>query len=136
MTDKLTWHQALKQFNDEKKAAGGKHSIPRKGSDDYLAVRKLMGDNIAAPLAPDQPLREQMKRPPSKSTGEPKPKAKAKTPSKVQELVETMPIVEVTVEKPLWVDEPKPQPNAKSRTRKLTPTQINQLEVTPEQVKR
>ena len=67
-----------------------------------------MGDNIAAPLAPDQPLREQMKRPPSKSTGEPKPKAKAKTPSKVQELVETMPIVEVTVEKPLWVDEPKP----------------------------
>ena len=50
MTEKLTWHQALKNFNDTRKADGGKCTIPKKGSDDYIAVRKLMGDDTAQPM--------------------------------------------------------------------------------------
>ena len=32
MSDKLSWNQALKDFNEKRKAEGGKCMIPKKGA--------------------------------------------------------------------------------------------------------
>ena len=104
MTTNLNWQQALKEFNSRRKEEGGKHIIPKKGTEDYVAVRKLMGDTDAKPMVPDQPVKEQIK--PKRSNS----KTKTLAPSQIKELVEgDLP----TLEKPLWVDEPKPAPNKK-----------------------
>ena len=106
MTTNLNWQQALKEFNSRRKEEGGKHIIPKKGTEDYVAVRKLMGDTDAKPMVPDQPVKEQIK--PKRSNS----KTKTLAPSQIKELVEgDLP----TLEKPLWVDEPKPSPNKKRR---------------------
>ena len=39
MSDKLSWNQALKDFNEKRKAEGDKYMIP-KGSEEYMVVRK------------------------------------------------------------------------------------------------
>ena len=58
-----------------------------------------MGDTDAKPMVPDQPVKEQIK--PKRSNS----KTKTLAPSQIKELVEgDLP----TLEKPLWVDEPKP----------------------------
>ena len=104
MTTNLNWQQALKEFNSRRKEEGGKHIIPKKGSEEYVAVRKLMGDTDAKPMVPDQPVKEQIK--PKRSNS----KTKTLAPSQIKELVEgDLP----TLEKPLWVDEPKPVSNKK-----------------------
>ena len=61
MSTNLNWQQALKEFNSRRKEEGGKHIIPKKGSEEYVAVRKLMGDTDAKPMVPDQPVKEQIK---------------------------------------------------------------------------
>ena len=91
MSEKLTWQLALKTFNEKRKAEGGKYNIPKKGSDDYLAVRKLMGNE---------------------SVQEPKAQARAKSRTP-----------KVKQEEPAPAEEPK-----KARSRKLTPSQIKQME--------
>ena len=112
MSDKLSWNQALKDFNEKRKAEGGKYIIPKKGSEEYMAVRKLMGDTGATPMESSKPVKEQMKRASSRTP----PKEKLQ-PSQVKELVEgPLP----TKEKPLWVDEPKaPEPKKKVKKTKV-----------------
>ena len=83
MSDKLSWTQALKDFNEKRKAEGGKYMIPKKGSEEYMAVRKLMGDTGATPMESSKPVKEQMKRASSRTP----PKEKLQ-PSQVKELVE------------------------------------------------
>ena len=46
MSNKLSWRDALKQFNDDRIKEGGKYSIPKKGTPEYASVRKLMGDDV------------------------------------------------------------------------------------------
>ena len=82
MTTNLNWQQALKEFNSRRKEEGGKHIIPKKGSEEYVAVRKLMGDIDAKPMVPDQPVKEQIK--PKRSNS----KTKTLAPSQIKELVE------------------------------------------------
>ena len=121
MTTNLNWQQALKEFNSRRKEEGGKHIIPKKGTEDYVAVRKLMGDTDAKPMVPDQPVKEQIK--PKRSNS----KTKTLAPSQIKELVEgDLP----TLEKPLWVDEPKPSSN-KKKAKKDVATQT-QPESPPE----
>ena len=70
MSNKLSWREALKQFNDDRAKEGGKYIIPKKGSPEYASVRKLMGDDgDAVELKPNQTITGQD--PPSKSTGKP-----------------------------------------------------------------
>ena len=57
MTEKLTWHQALKNFNEKRKAEGGNYIIPKRGSDEYLSIRHLMGDD-AKPLKENKPVKD------------------------------------------------------------------------------
>ena len=111
MTTNLNWQQALKEFNSRRKEEGGKHIIPKKGTEDYVAVRKLMGDTDAKSMVPDQPVKEQIK--PKRSNS----KTKTLAPSQIKELVEgDLP----TLEKPLWVDEPKaPEPKKKVKKTKV-----------------
>jgi len=118
MSDKLSWNQALKDFNEKRKAEGGKYIIPKKGSEEYIAVRKLMGDTGASPMEPSKHVKEQMKRASSRTP----PKEKLQ-PSQVKELVEgPLP----TKEKPLWVDEPKaPEPKKKI----VKKTKVEKVEV-------
>ncbi len=43
----LTWRDALKQFNDERKAnGGGKYSIPKKGTPEYDAVKAIQNGEV------------------------------------------------------------------------------------------
>ena len=118
MSDKLSWNQALKDFNERRKAEGGKYMIPKKGSEEYMSVRKLMGDTDAKPMESSKPVKEQMKRASSRTP----PKEKLQ-PSQVKELVEgPLP----TKEKPLWVDEPKaPEPRKKI----VKKTKVEKVEV-------
>ena len=118
MSDKLSWNQALKDFNERRKAEGGKYMIPKKGSEEYIAVRKLMGDTDAEPMESSKPVKEQIKRASSRTP----PKEKLQ-PSQVKELVEgPLP----TKEKPLWVDEPKaPEPKKKI----VKKTKVEKVEV-------
>ena len=125
MTTNLNWQQALKEFNSRRKEEGGKHIIPKKGSEEYVAVRKLMGDIDAKPMVPDQPVKEQIK--PKRSNS----KTKTLAPSQIKELVEgDLP----TLEKPLWVDEPKPAPS-KKKVKKDVATQTEPQPETPPEVK-
>ena len=84
MTDKLTWQTALKEFNNKRKAEGGKYTIPKKGSEDYIAVRQMMGDDVSE-MKPDQPLKNQMgeKDFPTKSKATGKPRSKSRTPKMI-----------------------------------------------------
>ena len=80
----LLWKDALKQFNDDRvKKMEGRYMIPKKGTPEYAAVRKLMGENPepARELKSNEPIV-----PSSKSAKVPK---ETQTP-------------------PQWVDEPKP----------------------------
>ena len=104
MTNNLNWQQALKELNNRRKEEGGKHIIPKKGSEEYVAVRKLMGDTDAKPMVPDQPVKEQIK-----------PKRSNSKSKELKELEKSKPEQPglPTLEKPLWVDEPKPSSNKK-----------------------
>ena len=99
MNNKLSWRDALKQFNDNRVKEGGKYTIPKKGTPEYASVRKLMGDDVdAVPLQPNKTITGQNA--PGKSTGKPREPSKSRTPKEKQELP--------TKEKPLWSDDPKP----------------------------
>ena len=99
MSNKLSWRDALKQFNDNRIKEGGKYTIPKKGTPEYASVRKLMGDDVdAVPLQPNKTITGQNA--PGKSTGKPREPSKSRTPKEKQELP--------TKEKPLWNDDPKP----------------------------
>ena len=89
MSNKLSWREALKQFNDDRAKEGGKYIIPKKGSPEYASVRKLMGDDgDAVELKPNQTITGQEVPPnpasgqnaPSKSTGKPRDSSKSRTP--------------------------------------------------------
>ena len=136
MTTNLNWQQALKEFNSRRKEEGGKHIIPKKGTEDYVAVRKLMGDTDAKPMVPDQPVKEQIKPKRSNSKSKElkeleksKPEQPALSPSELKELVEGgLP----TLEKPLWVDEPKPSSNKKKAKKDVATQTEPQPESPPE----
>ena len=114
MSNKLSWRDALKQFNDNRVKEGGKYTIPKKGTSEYASVRKLMGDDVdAVPLQPNKTITGQ--EPPGKSTGKPRPPSKSRTPKDKQET--PLP----TKEKPLWNDESKPV----EKTTKLKPPKKN-----------
>ena len=84
MSNKLSWRDALKQFNDDRIKEGGKYSIPKKGTPEYASVRRLMGDNDnAVPLQPNKTITGQD--PPRKSTEKPRPPSKSRTPKEKQE---------------------------------------------------
>ena len=69
MSNKLSWRDALKQFNDDRIKEGGKYSIPKKGTPEYATVRKLMGDDIdAVELKPNQTITGQDPPAPVKQT--------------------------------------------------------------------
>ena len=100
MSTKLSWRDALKQFNDDRIKEGGKYSILKKGTPEYATVRKLMGDDIdAVELKPNQTITGQDPPAPVKQT-----RAKSRTPPKEK------PADAPNKEKPQWVDEPKPVP--------------------------
>ena len=123
MSNKLSWRDALKQFNDNRIKEGGKYTIPKKGTPEYASVRKLMGDDVdAVPLQPNKTITGQ--EPPGKSTGKPRPPSKSRTPKEKQEA--PLP----TAEKPLWNDEPKPN----EKTAKLKPPKKNIPPVNSEEV--
>ena len=96
MTTTISWLEALKQFNDERKKEGGKYIIPKKGTSEYSSIRQLMGDKSdAVELKPNQTITGQD---PPKSADEPKPKktrepSKSRTPPNKKD--------EVATEKPL-----------------------------------
>ena len=123
MSNKLSWRDALKQFNDDRIKEGGKYTIPKKGTPEYASVRKLMGDDIdAVPLQPNKTITGQEptnlvsgQNAPGKSTGKPRPPSKSRTPKEKQEA--PLP----TKEKPLWNDDPKPV----EKTTKLKPPKKN-----------
>lgn len=88
MTTVLSWRMALKEFNDNRIKEGGRYVIPKKGSPEYASVRKLMGEHSdAVPLEPHQTI-----------TGQ----NKATATQQNQKHIQTS-----TLNKPLWVDEPK-----------------------------
>ena len=98
MSTKLTWRDALKQFNDDRIKEGGKYTIPKKGTPEYASVKRLMGEDIdAVELKPNQTVTGQDPPAPVKQT-----RAKSRTPPKQK------PDDVSTKEKPQWVDEPKP----------------------------
>ena len=123
MSNKLSWRDALKQFNDNRVKEGGKYTIPKKGTPEYASVRKLMGDDVdAVPLQPNKTITGQ--EPPGKSTGKPRDQSKSRTPKDKQET--PLP----TKEKPLWNDEPTPV----EKTTKLKPPKKNKPPVNSEEV--
>ena len=132
MSNKLSWRDALKQFNDDRTKQGGKYTIPKKGTPEYASVRKLMGDDVdAVPLQPNKTITGQDptnlvsgQNAPSKSTGKPRDQSKSRTPKEKQEA--PLP----TKEKPLWNDEPTPV----EKTTKLKPPKKNIPPVNSEEV--
>ena len=82
-----------------------------------------MGDTDAKSMVPDQPVKEQIK--PKRSNS----KTKTLAPSQIKELVEgDLP----TLEKPLWVDEPKPSSNKKKAKKDVATQTEPQPESPPE----
>ena len=84
----LLWKDALKQFNDDRvKNKEGRYMIPKKGTPEYAAVRKLMGENPepAQELKNNEPI-------------VPRVASKSRSPKVPKE----------TQTPPQWVDEPKP----------------------------
>ena len=132
MSNKLSWRDALKQFNDNRIKEGGKYTIPKKGSQECASVRKLMGDDVdAVPLQPNKTITGQDptslvsgQNAPGKSTGKPRDQSKSRTPKEKQEA--PLP----TKEKPLWNDEPTPV----EKTTKLKPPKKNIPPVNSEEV--
>ena len=132
MNNKLSWRDALKQFNDNRVKEGGKYTIPKKGTPEYASVRKLMGDDVdAVPLQPNKTITGQEptnlvsgQNAPGKSTGKPRDPSKSRTPKEKQEA--PLP----TKEKPLWNDEPTPV----EKTTKLKPPKKNTPPVNSEEV--
>ena len=116
MSNNLSWRDALKQFNDKRVQEGGKYTIPKKGTPEYASVRELMGDKSdAVPLQPNQTVTGQNA--PGKSTGKPREKSRSpKKPTdseeKIHKAVQTL---VPTKDKPLWVDEPKPEKGKKEK---------------------
>ena len=97
MSNKLSWRDALKQFNDDRIKEGGKYSIPKKGTPEYASVRKLMGEDIdAVELKPNQTVTGQDPPAPVKQS-----RAKSRTPPKEKP-------AETSKDKPPQVNEPKP----------------------------
>ena len=82
MENKLSWRDALKQFNDKRTKDGEKYIIPKRGTPEYASVRKMMGDDVdAVELKPNQtitgqdpPEKPKKVREPSKSRTPPKEK--------------------------------------------------------------
>ena len=106
MSNKLSWRDALKQFNDDRIKEGGKYSIPKKGTPEYASIRKLMGDDgEAVELKPNQTITGQDPPAPVKQS-----RAKSRTPPKEK------PADAPNKEKPQWVDEPKPVPKVADET--------------------
>ena len=146
MSNKLSWRDALKQFNDDRIKEGGKYTIPKKGSPEYASVRKLMGDDVdAVPLQPNKTITGQEptnlvsgQNAPGKSTGKPRPPSKSRTPKEKQE--PPLP----TTEKPLWVDEPKqklktPKKNIRQEyvmNDKKELVLVNETQIPPENIKK
>ena len=99
MSNKLSWRDALKQFNDDRIKEGGKYTIPKKGTPEYASVRKLMGDDIdAVELKPNQTITGQDPPVPVKQS-----RAKSRTPPKEKP-------ADISKDKPPQVDEPKTVP--------------------------
>ena len=89
----MSWMDALKQFN-----AGKKWAIPKKGSDEYLEVMKL--------VAPKPPKL-------TRTTGSERPAPAPKAPKNI--VVEPMPMPEPVVapksrKKPVVAPVPEPEP--------------------------
>ena len=112
MSNKLSWRDALKQFNDDRIKEGGKYSIPKRGTPEYASIRKLMGDDMeAVELKPNQTITGQDPPPaPVKQT-----RAKSRTPPKQK------PDDVSTKEKPQWVDEPKPVEKKAKKEKPVAP---------------
>ena len=115
MSNKLSWRDALKQFNDDRIKEGGKYTIPpqKKGTPEYATVKRLQGEDIdAVELKPNQTVTGQDPPAPVKQT-----RAKSRTPPKQK------PDDVSTKEKPQWVDEPKPVPK-NPKEKELAPTKM------------
>ena len=95
MSNKLSWRDALKQFNDDRIKEGGKYSIPKKGTPEYASVKRLQGEDIdAVELKPNQTVTGQDPPAPLKQS-----RAKSRTPPKQK-----------PDDNPTKADEPKPVP--------------------------
>tara|TARA_R100001015_G_C4566967_1_gene125724 strand:+ start:217 stop:402 length:186 start_codon:yes stop_codon:yes gene_type:complete len=58
----MNWIQALKAWNKKK---GGKYTIPKKGTDDYMEVKKMMeggGKMTTMPVKDDMKMKGMKKR--------------------------------------------------------------------------
>ena len=78
MSNKLSWRDALKQFNDNRIKDGEKYIIPKRGTPEYASVRKMMGDDVdAVELKPNQTITGQDPPAPVKQS-----RAKSRTPPK------------------------------------------------------
>ena len=125
MSNKLSWRDALKQFNDDRIKEGGKYTIPKKGSPEYASVRKLMcDDGDAIELKPNQTIT-------GRDPPKPREPSKSRTPKEKQET--PLP----TAEKPLWNDEPKPnEKTTKLKNPKKNIPPVNSEEVIQENIKK
>ena len=70
----LNWRDALKEFNEKRKANNeGSYIIPKRGSPEYVRVRKLMGhEEDAQEIKPNMTVTGKPKRSESKSRTPPK----------------------------------------------------------------
>ena len=97
MSNKLSWRDALKQFNDNRIIDWEKYIIPKRGTPEYAGVRRMMGDDVdAVELKPNQTITGQDPPAPVKQS-----RAKSRTPPKEKP-------ADVSKDKPPQVDEPKP----------------------------
>merc|ERR1712023_351513 len=82
MNNKLSWRDALKQFNDNRINDGEKYIIPKRGTPEYASVRKMMGDDgDAVEFKPNQTITGQ--EPPAPVTpNKPREPSKSKTPKR------------------------------------------------------
>ena len=91
----LTWRDALKKFNDERSADGGKYTIPKKGTPEYDRVKELQNAPLKTNITADASNRSKSKTPPKEKKpleeqAEPA-KAKAKV-KKVESKIEDIPV--------------------------------------------
>ena len=53
----LTWREALKQFNENRQNNNeGRYMIPKKGTPEYVQIKKLMGEDNDAQELKDKPV--------------------------------------------------------------------------------
>ena len=72
----MNWRDALKEFNENRKANNeGSYIIPKRGTPEYVRVRKLMGhEEDAQEIKPNMTVTGKPKRSESKSRTPPKKK--------------------------------------------------------------